>query len=516
MDKHIKLEVNHDNKKHFFLDNTPIIFEKKSKKILVKSLTHINNDTGKTKHYTPAAQEWYNSIYSYNTNYTKTLPVADTNLMKLLRSYFSLEILHKIWNRRRNIWYVKGTANNYKRLSLKRLFLSRGYLKHTSSKAIITLFIYNPNLYIYKANKETKYALFYDKTKLKKFIHKTEDQKEIITYNRSFRLDEFLNLPLHTKMYIYGMEPFIDMKNLYLNNLELQRNILTKMVSMDLITKEDEIKTLIDIYETIKVLNYFHIDYSSYINLITIYYLKNLKRYKKLIKKDKMKFHSLFMSNLISLVKNIYNKQVEFNIIHLKKMHYNSDIYTQAVALKLKNRNNSLYRVLKSSLSKVRLPFIDRRAEKSKNINREELMINRIRNDNVTSMFVYNNLNDPLNNLLLNFFPYADHLKLKVLRRKCIKEYSVPVERYVLSSLKHLEMRGIRVEARGRISKRFTAARSVFKMRLKGGLKNVDSSFRGLPAIILRGHVKSNIQYSFISSKNRNGAFGVKGWVSSK
>jgi hypothetical protein len=33
---------------------------------------------------------------------------------------------------------------------------------------------------------------------------------------------------------------------------------------------------------------------------------------------------------------------------------------------------------------------------------------------------------------------------------------------------------------------------------------------------MLRGHAKSNVQYSFISSKNRNGAYGVKGWVSSK
>jgi hypothetical protein len=33
---------------------------------------------------------------------------------------------------------------------------------------------------------------------------------------------------------------------------------------------------------------------------------------------------------------------------------------------------------------------------------------------------------------------------------------------------------------------------------------------------MLRGIVKSNLQYSTINSKNRNGAYGVKGWVSSK
>jgi hypothetical protein len=32
---------------------------------------------------------------------------------------------------------------------------------------------------------------------------------------------------------------------------------------------------------------------------------------------------------------------------------------------------------------------------------------------------------------------------------------------------------------------------------------------------MLRGHVKSNIQYTNLSSKTRNGAFGLKGWISS-
>jgi hypothetical protein len=70
--------------------------------------------------------------------------------------------------------------------------------------------------------------------------------------------------------------------------------------------------------------------------------------------------------------------------------------------------------------------------------------------------------------------------------------------------------------AKGRLTRRFTASRSVLKRKWKGGLKNVDSSFRGLPTIMLRGIVKSNLQYSVINSKNRNGAYGVKGWISSK
>jgi hypothetical protein len=33
---------------------------------------------------------------------------------------------------------------------------------------------------------------------------------------------------------------------------------------------------------------------------------------------------------------------------------------------------------------------------------------------------------------------------------------------------------------------------------------------------MLRGIVKSNVQYSFLSSKNRIGAYGVKGWIGNK
>jgi len=37
--------------------NIPVLFDKKSKHNVVKPLTYIESDTGKTRHYTPAAQE---------------------------------------------------------------------------------------------------------------------------------------------------------------------------------------------------------------------------------------------------------------------------------------------------------------------------------------------------------------------------------------------------------------------------------------------------------------------------
>jgi hypothetical protein len=151
-------------------------------------------------------------------------------------------------------------------------------------------------------------------------------------------------------------------------------------------------------------------------------------------------------------------------------MHLNSDIYTQAVSLKLRNRDNKLYKILKASLRKIKLPVIRKIAEKQKKPNKTEFFINRIRNNTISTMFLIKNkktknINDRLQNLLLKFFPLSDNLKINVVvsRKKIYK--NVSLENYVLRSLKHLNLRGVRVEAKGRLTRRFTASRSVLKRK---------------------------------------------------
>jgi len=146
-------------------------------------------------------------------------------------------------------------------------------------------------------------------------------------------------------------------------------------------------------------------------------------------------------------------------------MHLNSDIYTQAVSLKLRNRDNKLYRVLKSSLRKIKVPIINKIEEKKNQPNKDHLLVNKIRNKTISTMLTSNNINDPLENLLLNFFPSADNLKINVIKRSSIGRYAISLKSFVLKSLKHSILRGIRVEAKGRLTRRFTASRSVFKMK---------------------------------------------------
>jgi len=173
----------------------------------------------------------------------------------------------------------------------------------------------------------------------------------------------------------------------------------------------------------------------------------------------------------------MYNKEVEFNVVELNQMHLNSDIFTQAIALKLKNRKNRLFSVLRSSLSKVNLPNVSRRSEKYYEFNRDDLLVNKIRNSYITSMFdntsgsntfSSNTLpsnTDFLNNLLLNLFPSSEDLEVDFKYKSTTIKLPISLETYVIKNLKHLNLAGVRVEAKGRLTKRFTASKSVFKMR---------------------------------------------------
>ena len=342
------------------------------------------------------------------------------------------------------------------------------------------------------------------------------NNKRIIKLNRPLSLKEF--------MFQFDFNTYIDkILSSLLDKMNKYSSSLINLVETKVLTNKEKSLLFNDKVKNIKTL-LFHASHEKNgfnelkveIERWYIYYHLLLPLY--LFMFNKAKFTMNFMEKLTHLVKNLYNKEVVFNIVNLKKMHLSSDIYTQAVALKLKNRDNKLYRVLKSSLRKIKIPDFSKINAKNNKLNKDEFLDNKIRNSLINSMFTaeQEDVKDPLNNLLLNFFPSAENIKKSVVKKGSVKNYSISLKDYVLMYLKHIKIRGIRVEAKGRLTRRFTASRSVFKMKWKGGLKNVDSSFRGLSTIMLRGYVKSNAQYSFISSKNRNGAFGVKGWVSNK
>ena len=506
-------------------NNTPSLFNKKSQKSISKSLVYIKTDTGITRHFTPAAQEWFNSIYAYNKNYIKSLPSADKSLMNLLKTYFNsilepklLTIKPKPTTKKRfkRIRKLRVIPVRIRRVSTKRVFVGKGDLKHTNSKVILTFYLYSTEgMVLSHTYKALTQGLIHPRNKLKETITWSRAGKKITTYNRIFSLYEFLVLRSHYYWYLRLVTSLITRLNKSLIKFNSYYEDLKSLVEINVLTEHEKYTMFNDKVETFSVLTYPN--YSVYLNKIESNYKREWHKYIYLLNTYKLKFTNSYISKLNGLVNDIYKKNVVFNIVNLKKMHLNSDIFTQAVALKLRNKNNKLYRVLKSSLRKIKINPISHIKERRIGIRNKNLfLVNRVRNNLISSMLNGTTKSTPTD-LLLDFFYTPINLLDKHTKSKSFRQYVANEFKYaVLSKLKHMKLRGIRVEAKGRLTRRATASRSVFKMRWKGGLKNIDSSFRGWSAIMLRGIVKSNVQYSVTSSKNPNGAYGVKGWVSNK
>jgi hypothetical protein len=212
---------------------------------------------------------------------------------------------------------------------------------------------------------------------------------------------------------------------------------------------------------------------------------KSLKRlklymyYKQLLYINKSKFNNTYLQGLINLIKKIYKKNVEFNLINLKYFYLNSDIMTQSLLLKLRKNRKKLLRYLNRCVTKAKTNSIE---------------INSMTKD-------LDNLNDT-NNILNKLF----------LQNKTKSKYLNDI---ILNNIKYKKVTGVRLEAAGRLTKRYTASRSLFKVRYKGNLVNAYSSLNKYPSTLLRGKFRPNLQYTKLNSKSRIGSFGLKGWVSS-
>jgi hypothetical protein len=417
----------------------------KTKLIKVNKNEKYFNVVGDVKHNSPANKEWLNSIYSFNNNTTKLLPIADKFIIKLIRSYFNLysykfEIIARLPKIRK--WM--------RRLSTTRILVSKAELKHHSvDKVIITLYIYNRQAKYYKKKilKLLKKIMYISLIKKLKLIYK-------IGMNFKYKIKHD--------------------KHILLKTLNWNEN--------NLITYEKDY-------------------YKSFIK-------KSLKKerlyiyVKKIISLNKFKFKNIYLLPLNLFIQKVYNKKVEFNLVILKNFHLNSDILTQILAVKLRNRKNRILKVLKTSLRKIRLPsqkkliYLDEYNYKK---NEVQHLINK-------NLFFY----------LVNLNKPTDSLD-KTLKTLYLKSNIKPLglENNVLNSMKYKVVSGIRLEASGRLTRRLIAQRAIYKFKFIGNLRNIDSSILNNSSTILRGNLRSNLQFSKHKSKQKIGSFGLKGWVSS-
>jgi len=502
--------------------NKPFIFSKKlndNNKII--PLKKVKNTLGPLRYFPPANQEWNNSIYVYNNMTLKNISIAQKNLTRLIKSYFNIYFSN-------NLLSSKRILTRFRRLAVNKIFISKAELKHTNNKIIITLYIYNEErrILIHRLKRiEAMLFPYYaiaSKENSKDFtsLLSLKERLNLIKKEDAF---SFLGLLERIKKYITE-EIKSEKKNLEaINKLKFKEEKL-----LEVETLEESLKKILAIMSSCES---DPLSFKEYENIYRKFLSKTLLEkeitiiayYKLLLNLNKYKFEDLFLSRLSPLISRIYNKEVEFNIVNLKAVYLNSDIFTQAITLKLRNRNNRLLRVLRSFLYMVKLPKVNILKERFAHINIKNLWVNRVKNLTTNSLAI-NLKRDSINDLLTGLFITSNfNKKLEVSESNEDNKYkgdksnlSSNLLNYVLLHLKHKSMAGVRLEAKGRLTRRFTASRSVFKIKWKGSLKNIDSSYRGLSSVILRGHTRSNVQYSIVNSKTRNGAFGLKGWISGK
>lgn len=418
------------------------------------------NTTGEIKYFPSVSKEWKNSIYSYNQNTTKNFPVLDSSVYNIIKNYFNLYFNHNfIFNKLKdqNIDISSYSDSEYTTKSYKQIFVSKPEIKHTNSKALITIFTYN---------KQGRSLL-----------------KKLKILKMSFFMD-ILHLVKWTKIFVFCA-----------SMLRTKREVST------IFTK------------TLKIF--------LFKELILI------RRLKLKLNLNKYKFEEKFLYKLSKLISRFYNKKVVFNIVNLKYVMFNSDIFTEILSSKLIDFNAQPLKLMDILFNKAKLPDVNRIKERTRIIKTVnlDLISNKFRDININNIISVatsyslrnmnaNNLDNILKDLYHNvvFNSEASGATISDLDSK---NYT-SIYNTIFNSINYKNISGIRFEVKGRLTRRFRADRSVFKVRWKGGLRNIDSSYKGIPNVVFRGFESSNVQSSCFTSKRRVGAFAVKGWLAGK
>nr|QJQ35240.1 ribosomal protein S3 [Fusarium pseudocircinatum] len=439
-------------------------------------------DIGITKYLPSFSKEWKNTIYSYNKNTLKNIPVNDLNINKIIKGYFNLYFKdHKytgskfiLLKRRRNL--------------LRRIHVSNAEIKHTNNKAIITLYTLNREKNVLKKkylkiNKKIskkliakRYFLLYKKNikKIYKILGEYKDQ--YIFISDIIRKTKFIKYKLEY------LNKFIKLKDLYLKKV-----------------------------------------WGVILNQYARKYLKYLRKYDLLYSLNQYKFNRLvFLPILSNILNKIIGKKIEYNIINLKSVAYHTDLFTNALALKLRKRRINYINSMFSILNRAYLPNINTIKERSiiKGDKKMDLFQGKfkdlkiISNMNASNIPALQELEAPSLSKLLDG-AYSSDVNIGGTVTS-FTQGNENIHNTIYNSIGYKNMGGIRLEVKGRLTKRYRADRSVYSLKWKGGLKNVDSSFRGLSSVLFRGNSKSNVTYSIAKSKRRIGAFAVKGWIGGK
>lgn len=452
--------------------NKTKIFNNNLKKNSSKTIEfNTKKDTIGSSKYLPAfSKEWKNTVYSFDKYTISNLPVITENVNKIIKSYFNLffknyktlNIPFILLKRRRNF--------------VRRIFTSDAEIKHTNDKVVITLYTLN------REKKLLKYKYFMTIRKLLKYSNRLKEQY----YSNILKLYNYLNwkLPYNTK-YVFTTDANVLSKKKYLK-FKLENLKKLKQFKHLLIKK---------------------IWSKTFEKIMTKYYMV-LGKHTLLYSLNQSKFNKIsLLSTLNTILKKIFKKKIEYNIINLKYFTNNPDIFTNVIALKLKGRKIGKLREVSRVLNRTNIPKVNTIQERTFVKKVLDQFKNKYKDLRVlsNSSIIGRNLNLLLGSINSGGASSSDSTN-----------NNEPMIKNIYNSIKYKNIGGIRIEVKGRLTPRYRADRSVYSLRWKGGLKNIDSSFQRKNTILWRGNVKSNTAYSISTAKRRVGAFAVKGWIGGK
>jgi hypothetical protein len=182
--------------------------------------------------------------------------------------------------------------------------------------------------------------------------------------------------------------------------------------------------------------------------------LKLLRKYKLRFNLNLYKFEEKLLFKLKNLVIKFYNKKVEFNIVNLKSIMLNSEIFTNLFTLKILDKKAVILKMMRIMFNKVVLAKTNNVIEKSPVIKGVDfsLIENNFKSLNLSSILEIRD--SDITEL------YKDIFNIGVIKRSYNN-----INKEIFDSIKYKNIGGLRLEVKGRLSKRNRADRSSFKVK---------------------------------------------------
>lgn len=480
-----KSEIKHTNNKSII----NIYTLNNEKKTLKNKLFRLNLETKISSLY----KLYNNTRNKYLNNFNEK--VKSSNLLN--KNIIVQEILRKkmLSNKRNFLSTISKLRNNKRKIKLYKI------KKYNSKK----LFYYKDKLILHILNKKhfVRNIFFFSFLKWALLLFRFN-----VVINKSNKYNMFfVTVKKADKVDLLKIRMT---KDNFIKHIESVNSLLLSLLikSMDRSTRNRSIISLFKFFKE----KY----YSKYVKL------RLKKEITALIKLNLLNINNLKFNQLVPklkvLLSNILNNKIELNIINLKYLYMNTDMFTQAIATKLKTKTSRLLLILKRSLRLINMPkhinILENRTYDNKvNFIKNYSATDRYKNfkiDSFKSIEENSGNSDLLNTVISNIFYKANirkNLSFKFDAKRIFNNN-------ILNTIKHKWTKGVRLEVKGRLTKRYTASRAVFKYVYLGNLR--DNSNELSKSFMIRGDNRSNLSYSFTPSKKRIGSFGVKGWISTK